>query len=285
MIPYISYSSFSLYQKCKRAYQYSKLQHRKSPPTYETAQMALGTAVDAHFKIRFAEKLGDIQKTQVIFRSMIGQIQTENTHVLELAGTIAEQAERVGLFDRLIDMGVKAVEQDITTKHNDATLLAKLDCIYKDSPFDFKVTGYNSAKPKKPNRRNLFTIDPSGKITENFCLTVSGINEFWKEQLAFYNLALKTKPPYIGFILEILLDHEQQPHFTLYQYDIEETYLINYGKEIDEFWKWMLTQTPTSPLEDVIPSKYRCEPFGIPRPCCVLCPAYSNMIELTNIFG
>ncbi len=242
----------------------------------QTAPMAMGSIVDSYIKAEIAQQFGKtIEKT--LLAELLHTVDPDYHSLIPKGKEIVEEYIKQGCLRRLLEDGLSDLEIDYKeVEVFGVPLYCRLDAKRSDNtPVDWKVNGFNSKfggkgltgycrKIRRGMNHGPHDIYPT---------YLEKINYKWAVQLLMYwwvlNPESEEQPK--GQIEQICV---KPTHLEFYSYkaNISRLFATDIKTRIQNLWPRILKGRFHKPVS----SFEKCHPFGHPRPCTLVCPAYQQ---------
>lgn len=283
-LKYISYSSFKQALGCEYEFYLMRLAGMPYMPFPQTRPMAMGYAFESFVKAEIARLLGKLEYKNKLAK-LLENIQPEHQDIIAKGHELFEEYCHCGQLKRLIDEGVEDVEleghaelgghsiEGIVSNFGVIKIFGKPDAVMVDRPLDWKVNGFESkwGKSPTPGYVRSFTRGVDKGRHEKSQLPMELLDPEWATQMVFYNWLKKgaVVGPMLGAIEQVAIS-PTKVSFSSFRSSISTTFVEKIFDQLNDLW----TRLKDGQINEPVPDTQKCEPYGEPKVCTVMCKYY-----------
>lgn len=282
---YISPSTFKLMQQCEYMVwllKYSGIPFLESP---QTKPMAVGSAFDSFVKAEIAYLLGKHKESKNLLAELLKTVSEQHADCILVGKKLFEEYNYAGCVRRLMDDGLTDIELSSTREIFGQTVagsektiggvpvFCKPDAVIgTNTPIDWKVNGALSdtgASPKKGYLRCYKNGCDQGRH-DQYGIPLEDIDKDWAIQLTFYAWVAGKLEGNLPVAIEQVAVRGAVVQFASFRTYVSDSFAQAVKAQLQDYWE----RFNSGVVADPVPGTWKCEPFGTPRPCTVVCKAY-----------
>lgn len=296
-LQYISPSTFNMLRQCELAAYYHKMAPEELPRQPQTEQMAMGSAFDSHVKAAIIHHYGWKEQSLAL---LLNSVDPTMLHMIEYSKAVFDMYAASGALADLFKIGIRTVESE--SKREMRNENGDLDFVlfgYPDAelnppnseyaygvPSDWKVGGWQAAKPRSPKPGYFSYLIQDKENPSKFyekgphkdCgMPMEDIDGDWGIQLLMYSWFqsgyVKGLNPWVR-LEQVLINPDWTVNVARYQTTISAAFSDEIYNKCKEIW----ARFSVGEIKDPSPGVWTCEPFGKPRACTLVCDKYKKTL-------